>query len=286
MLGAEMCGRIALYTPPARLSRQLEAALDAMVDPEAPPSWNVAPTDGALAIRAPRPPREDDPEPDQPLPKREMTVFRWGLVPYWAKDPSIGSRMINARAETVATKPAFQSLLARRRCLVVADGFYEWKRTVTHRKTSTPFYFVRKDGRPLTFAGLWDYWRDPQRPDDPDARLRTCTIITTEASPDVADIHDRMPVIVEPSEIDHWLDRAEEDPGYAQSFLQPSPAKLLVRHQVGRRVNNVRNDGPDLIEEDDSDAPEPAPSTGRGRAKATGKGSAKDSSEVSEQRLF
>jgi putative SOS response-associated peptidase YedK len=186
--------------------------------------------------------------------------------------------MINARAETVATKPAFQSLLARRRCLIVADGFYEWKRTATHRKTSTPFYFVRKDGEPMTFAGLWDYWRDPKRPDDPDARLRTCTIITTESSPDVEDIHDRMPVIVEPTEIDDWLDRAEQEPGYAQTFLHPSPAKLLVRHQVSRRVNNVRNDGPDLIEPDESETPEPA--------KADGKSSGKDAGKVTEQRLF
>ncbi len=278
-----MCGRIALYSPPARLSRQLEAALDALVDPEALPSWNVAPTDGALAIRAPRPPREGEPQlepdPGRPQPHREMTIFRWGLVPYWSKDPSIGSRMINARAETVASKPAFRSMLGRHRCLVVADGFYEWKRTPAHRKSSTPFYFERTDGRPLTFAGLWDTWRDPDRPDDPEARLRTCTIITTEAGPDVADIHDRMPVIVEQDDIDDWLDRGEQDPGYAQAFLKSSPAGLLVRHQVSRRVNNVRNNGPDLIEEDDD------PNSPESKGK-TGGASSQDPGEVQEQRLF
>jgi putative SOS response-associated peptidase YedK len=159
--------------------------------------------------------------------------------------------MINARAETVAAKPAFRSLLARHRCLVVADGFYEWKRTPAHRKTSTPFYFERADHQPLTFAGLWDVWRDPRRPDDAEARLRTCTIITTEAGPDVADIHDRAPVIVEPDDIDEWLDRADQDPDAVEHFLGSAPAGVLVRHQVSKRVNNVRNDGPDLIEEDD-----------------------------------
>jgi putative SOS response-associated peptidase YedK len=281
-----MCGRIALYSTPERLSRQLQAALDAQVDPDAAPSWNVAPTDEALAIRAPRPPQDPDTRSgheDQRTPQREITFFRWGLVPYWAKDASIGSRMINARAETVNSKPAFQPLLARRRCLVVADGFYEWKRTETHRKTSTPFYFERDDGDPLTFAGLWDIWRDPNRPDDPEGRLRTCTVITTAASPDVADIHDRMPVIVERDEIDQWLDRDKRDLGYAQSFLHPSPAGLLTRHRVSRRVNNVRNDGPDLIEEDES--PEPtAASTPKERHSGDHSGDQPSGGEP--QRLF
>lgn len=249
-----MCGRIALYTPPERLARVLDAALDAAGGVRREPSWNVAPSRGVLVLRAPRRPRPPDgsegsPDGSAETPRRVLTTLRWGLVPSWAKDPSIGNRMINARAETLATKAAFRRLLARRRCLVVADGFYEWQVNPTEPKRKIPYYFERADGRPLTLAALWDVWHDPVRPDDPDAVLRTCTIVTTDAGPDLVAVHDRMPVIVEPNDIDRWLDRDVEDPEPVVAILHPSARGVLLGHRVGTAVNAPRNDGPELIDE-------------------------------------
>lgn len=275
-LGPVMCGRIALYTPPSRIARALDAAIDPALEHHGGPSWNVAPSRGVVALVQPRP-RPVEPHQAAPTgvsaetPRRLLTEFRWGLVPYWAKDPGIGNRMINARAETLASKGAFKNLLERHRCLVVADGFYEWQANPTTPRRRTPYYFRRADGRPLTLAGLWDTWRDPHRPDDPAAVLRTCTIVTTEAGPDIAFVHDRMPVVVEADDIDRWLDRADQDPDHVAPLLHPSPAGLLVGHQVDTGVNNPRNDSPDLIEEvdpegggdaDDPAEPEPEPEGG------------------------
>lgn len=273
MLEANMCGRIALFTPPARMARLLDAQLDARVDPDARASWNVAPSLDVLALRAPRPDVGERPKmPKTPKhSERELTVLHWGLVPYWAKDPKIGNRMINARSETLAERPAFRNLLERRRCLVVADGFYEWRHPQSTsqkdigkgraRKRGTPFFFQRADGEPMVLAGLWDSWRDRTRPeDDPDAILRTCTIITTAASSDVEDIHDRMPVIVERPDIDRWLDRHEQDVTHVMDVMQPSRQGLLARRPVSHEVNNPDNDGPELIEEaPDEDSPPEGP---------------------------
>ncbi len=235
-----MCGRIDLHTPPSRLARLLDAELAPGVDPEGTPRWNLPPTEGVLALVAGR--REG-------APARVLASFRWGLVPAWAGDPVVGNRMINARAETLATKPAYRDAFADRRCLVVADGFYEWQApdpgTPGRR---VPFYFHRADGAPLAFAGLWERWHDPDRRPEDGAVLHSCTIVTTGAGPDVEAVHDRMPVVVEADRYDRWLDPALHDSDTLAGLLHPSPAGTLVSHRVDPAVNNVRNDGPELVE--------------------------------------
>lgn len=236
-----MCGRIALYTPPSRLARILDARLDPTAEAVDGPSWNVAPSRRVLALVGPRP----GPAQPEGQPGRLLVAFQWGLVPAWARDPSIGNRMINARAETLATKPSFRTVLGRHRCLVVADGFYEWRADPAGGRRRQPFFFRRADGRPLLFAGLWERWHDPERPED---ELRTCTIVTTDAGPDVAFVHDRMPVVVEPDEADRWLDRSQRDPGAVTDLLRPAPAGVLVSRPVGTSVNDPRRDGPELLD--------------------------------------
>ena len=163
-----MCGRFALYTEPARIARYFKAGLPETEEAVHQPSWNVAPTDEVYAV-AER--RTDD------GPVRQLGTFRWGLVPSWSKDAAGAAKLINARAETLADKPAFRTALVRRRCLIPADAFYEWRRTANGRQ---PFAIARKDGAPMAFAGLWEVWHDPENPDsDP---LRSCVIITTEAN--------------------------------------------------------------------------------------------------------
>jgi putative SOS response-associated peptidase YedK len=240
-----MCGRIALYSEPDFLARIFDAQLELGMDPEVPPSWNVGPTRPLLAVRQ----VADDASP-QAGPHRELGQYTWGLVPSGAQDRTIGNRAFNARAETVATRPSFRAAFRSRRLAVVVDGFYEWK--PGPGKTKQPYYFTRSDGRPLALAGLWETWWGP--PGDPGATggrgpaLRTCTVITTQAGPDMGDIHQRMPVVLEPELLDEWLDPANRDQPELQSLLVPSPAGTLVHRVVGREVGNVRNDGPELIE--------------------------------------
>ncbi|HEY5110489.1 MAG TPA: SOS response-associated peptidase [Acidimicrobiales bacterium] len=246
-----MCGRISLYSDPDYLARIFDAQLGPDVDPDARPSWNIPPSRTILAVA-------DVPDSDAPVDAgdaaapvhRELGRYKWGLVPSWAKDPAVGSRMFNARAETVASKPSFRSALTARRLVVVADGFYEWKAGTGN--TKRPFYFTRADGRPLALAGLWEQWWG-----GPDARgtaeadlppLRTCTVITTEAGPDRGDVHHRMPVVLEDDTLDEWLDPANRDKPELESLLVPSPAGTLIHRPVGRAVGNVRNDGPELTE--------------------------------------
>jgi putative SOS response-associated peptidase YedK len=234
-----MCGRIALYTPPARLARFFAAQLADDVDPDLAPSWNVGPTRDVLGVvdaAALRHPPAGA--------TRVLDTYRWGLVPSWAPDLSAGSRQFNARAESVADRPAFRAAFERRRLLVVADGFYEWQKSAAGRPA---FYFTRADGAPLAFAGLWEFWRDPGQPEAP--WLRSCTIITTAGGPDIAAIHDRMPVVLEPDTWDRWLDPEASHPAELADLLAPSPPGTLDHHQVDRRVGNVRNDEPGLIAE-------------------------------------
>jgi putative SOS response-associated peptidase YedK len=235
-----VCGRVDIHTPPAQLARALEAQLAAGVDPEGRPSWNVGPTRAVPALVT-----EDGKG-------RTLDVFRWGLVPHWAKSPKVGYKMINARAETAATSGAYKSALRHRRCLVVADGFYEWAVPDPGQpKRKVPFYFRRADGQPLTFAGLFETWWDTTRSKDgrpdPDSYLQTCVVMTTAAGPDMAGVHDRMPVVVEPADRDRWLDPDVEDPAALADLLQPAPQGTLVRHPVSSEVNSTRNDGPQLI---------------------------------------
>jgi len=246
-----MCGRIALYSDPDYMARIFDAVLGHDVEPDGRPSWNVPPTRSILAVA-------DVAGGDPAAPPggtggavhRELGRYRWGLVPSWARDPSVANRMFNARAETVASKPSFRAAFAARRLVVVADGFYEWRPGTG--KSRQPFYFTRADGMPLALAGLWErWWGGPGASEGPDGEhplLRTCTVITTEAGPDMADIHHRMPVVLDPAVLDGWLDPANRDKPELESLLVAPPAGTLVHWEVAAGVGSVRNDGPELIE--------------------------------------
>ena len=227
-----MCGRIALFTPPAKMARFLDATLGAEVDPEGHPSFNLGPTQRIDGVRI-----NDG--------ARVLERFRWGLIPGWAKDASFGSRTFNARAETVATKPSFRSAYKRRRLLIPVDGFFEWDRRAAGKPQ--PHYFTRTDGEPLVFAGLHESWRDPSGGKD-DPVIQSATVITTEAGPDMDEIHDRMPVILEQETFDLWLSEDEDELEALSSLLQPAEPGTIVHVPVDRAVGNVRNDGPSLIE--------------------------------------
>lgn len=217
-----MCGRYTLTARPDAIATAFGAT---EVGADLRPRYNIAPGQN-VAVIANRTPRR-------------VEFFRWGLVPSWAKDPAIGHRMINARAETAADKPSFRSALRRRRCLVLADGFYEWKREGKHK---VPYYLYRAEHAPFAFAGLWEAWH----PDDTPP-LHSCTILTTEANPLVAPIHDRMPVILPPAEYDLWLTEAALDPEVVRPLLEPYPAEALRAHPVSTLVNRPTNDDPACI---------------------------------------
>lgn len=242
-----MCGRISLYSDPDYLARIFDSQLGPDIDPDARPSWNVAPTRSILALAAVGATGGDGGVSGTVTVHRELDHYKWGLVPSWAKDPKVGNKVFNARAETVRSKPSYRNAFAARRLAVVADGFYEWKPGGTKR----PYYFTRADGRPLAFAGLWEPWwgglQDPTI-DGADRALRTCTIITTSAGPDMGDIHHRMPVVLEDDTLDEWLDPTNRHKPELESLLVPSPAGTLVSRPVGTAVGNVRNDGPELAE--------------------------------------
>ncbi len=219
-----MCGRFTQQRPASELAEIFGA--EPLVD-DPGDRFNVAPTDEAAVVVE----RED---------RRAVTAYRWGLIPHWAKDAKVGSRMFNARAETIATSPAFRDPFARKRCLVPVDSFYEWKRDGSIRQ---PFLIARRDGRPLALAGLWSGWRDPET----DTVRRTFTIITTTPNRALADVHDRMPVVIPDSAWDRWLATTPADPGELIGLLVPNDDVDLEIYPVSRAVNNVRNDGPDLI---------------------------------------
>ncbi len=218
-----MCGRFANYLTVQEAARLFEADPDAV---SWTPRYNVAPGTDILACR------QDD--------GRHLCLLRWGLVPSWAREPATGYRMINARAETVADKPAFRAAFRRRRCLIPANGFYEWQAGPGGGPPRTPWYFRRRDGRPLAMAGLWERWT---RGDTP---LESCTIIVTAANRAVAPCHDRMPVLLPEDAFDPWL-----DPGSSRealhALLQPAPDDLLEAWPVSRAVNDPRNDDPGLL---------------------------------------
>jgi putative SOS response-associated peptidase YedK len=226
-----MCGRIALFTPPAHLARFLDAALAAGLDPEGTPSWNVGPQRTLFGVSEHHEARVLDP-------------YRWGLVPSWAKDPSIGNRLFNARAEGVAEKPSFRSAFARRPCVIPVDGFYEWD----HRpgQNRQPHFFTRVDQEPVLLAGLYEFWRNPADP-NPEP-LATCTIITTTPGVDMDEIHDRMPVVLQLGDVETWLNVAEHSPDERLLLLRPAPKGTLTHYGVASAVGSVKNDGPELTE--------------------------------------
>jgi putative SOS response-associated peptidase YedK len=231
-----MCGRFALITPPVRLARYFQAVLDDTVEADQHPSYNVAPTDPVVGIMARANQETGEIE-------RHLRGYRWGLVPSWAKNLSSGSRLINARSESVSTKSSFRAAFKSHRILIPADGFYEWR---TLNKGKEPHFFTRADGEPMAFAGLSEWWRDPRTPDAP--AVRSCAIITSSAGPDMEGIHDRMPVILNPATFDIWLDPANEDTAELRGLLHGAAAGTVRHYAVGPRVGNVRNNDAALIE--------------------------------------
>jgi len=237
-----VCGRFASTTPPDKLAAYFGAEApiidddlggdgdeDGDIGGFGGPDYNVAPTRDVPTIRI----REGD---------RKLDYLRWGLVPRWAKDLRIGSKMINARGETVATKNAFRSAFKKRRCIVAADGFYEWKRL--DPKTKQPMYIHRTDGDPLAFAGLFERWTDAENRRE----IHTCTIVTTTPNTVMEQIHDRMPVLLAPSRWEEWLDPENDDTEALQRLLVPAPDELLSTYEVSDLVNNVRNNEPKLLD--------------------------------------
>jgi putative SOS response-associated peptidase YedK len=227
-----MCGRFVSATPPDQIAAYFGAE-----PPEEllEPSYNVAPTNDVYAVLSDGTTRVVD-------------AFHWGLVPLWAKDPKIGSKMINARAETLAEKNAYKSAFRKRRCIIPADGFYEWQQRpeAGAKAKKQPWFIHRPDGEPYAFAGLWEVWKGPNKDQDP---LRSCTIITTSPNTEMARIHDRMPVILPQSAWDTWLDREVDDLELLGRLLVPAPPEVIVMHTVSTDVNNVRNKGVALAEE-------------------------------------
>ncbi len=275
-----MCGRYAA----SRNLDELVEEFDVEVPPvkRLEPDYNVAPTKPVYAVltrsggsgeesgRVGGPGRGAGPGPEAgpgagpeegsraERPRRRLQVLRWGLVPSWAKDPSIGSRLVNARVETAAQKPSFRAAFARRRCLLPADGYYEWytplerpgvPRDSKGKPGKQPFFIRPRGGGVLAMAGLYELWRDRTRAqDDPDAWLWTCTILTTEAADGLGRIHDRMPLLVEPDRYAEWLDPQLNDPADVRDLLVPAAPGLLEAFPVSTLVNSVRNNGPGLVE--------------------------------------
>lgn len=223
-----MCGRFVATTPPARLADFL--GVDGIRTEALDASWNVAPTDPVYAVAENR-----DGE-------RLLGSYQWGLVPSWAKDPKIGSRMINARAETLAAK--FRRPFERRRCLLPADGFYEWEKR--DDGTKQPWFIHRADGAPMVFGGLWEVWK-PEGASDEEEPLRTCSIITTGANEMLGRIHDRMPLVLAPDDWELWLDRDTTNADALVPLLRPADPRQFDLYEVSTAVNSVRNNSGELV---------------------------------------
>jgi putative SOS response-associated peptidase YedK len=219
-----MCGRYAFFSPAEAVKRIF--SLDDM--PVLEPRYNIAPTQDVPAVRA----GEEG--------RRTLSMLHWGLVPRWAEDRAIGNRMINARAESVADKPSFRDAFRKRRCLVLADGWYEWQVAAGGKQ---PWFVRRKDGRPFAFAGLWERWKDPA-----DGKLlESCTIVTTSAAESLRKIHERMPVVLDDADWDRWIDTAFSETDKLLELLRPFDGSALEAWPVGRDVNAPKNEGPELI---------------------------------------
>ena len=230
-----MCGRYSQTQSAEKIAEvfQLKAI------PELSPRYNIAPTQNVSTVLV-----------TSEQPSRQHRLLRWGLIPSWAKDKTIGSRLINARAETIAEKPSFRAAFKRRRALIIADGFYEWRRTEAS-KQKQPFYFQLRDRSstdgavraPFAFAGLWEHWQDAAG-----EIINSCTILTTEANELLRPIHHRMPVILNPADYDLWLDPTVQEASALQPLLQPYAAAKMMAYPVSTQVNSPKNDYPDCIE--------------------------------------
>lgn len=216
-----MCGRFTLRTP----AKDLLEVFQLLRTPELVPRYNIAPTQPVAVVR-------------QVERRRELSMMRWGLVPSWSKDPKAGPPLINARADTVATKPSFRSAFKSRRCLIPADGFLEWQKT--GEKTKQPFYIRLAKDHPFAFAGLWEHWEGPDS-----SVVDSCTIITTDANETLRPIHDRMPVILQDDEYDRWLDPKCDDPS---KLLKSYPAEEMTAFPVSTLVNSPRNESAACID--------------------------------------
>ncbi len=219
-----MCGRFTLTQSAEALAAVFH--VQQLLDLEA--QYNIAPTQTVVTLLH-----------NGETNKREFQKRRWGLIPSWAKDPAISTKLINARAETIAEKPSFRSAFKQRRCLVVADGFYEWQR---HQGKKQPFYFRLQDGQPFGFAGLWEKWTNPAGEE-----ISSCTIVTTAANELLQPIHDRMPVILAPQDYDLWLDPQEQKPQALQHLLSPYPASEMTAYPVSTLVNSPKHNSADCI---------------------------------------
>jgi putative SOS response-associated peptidase YedK len=243
-----VCGRYASTKNPATLAAEFDA-VDTTGEDAPRPDYNVAPTKQVVSVVT-RHPRDAEGTPDPDHTERSLRMMRWGLIPHWAKTKSIGSKMINARADTAGTKPAFRTSVAKRRCLLPADGWFEWRRDAGGKQ---PFFMTRPDGESLALAGLWSTWRDPEA--DPDAPpLVTCAVLTTDAVGQLASVHDRMPLLLGPDDWATWLDPDNDD---VSGLLVPptqSLVDLLELRPVSDAVNSVRNNGPELLDRAPDDA--------------------------------
>lgn len=247
-----MCGRYTLFVSPEVLKQRFKSSIDEANLPKFQPRYNVAPTQDVPVITSAIP--------------REISFARWGLIPSWAKDVAIGSKMINARAETLLEKPSFRSLVKNQRCLVIANGFYEWRQDTSpkqrkySKRPKQPMYISLKSGEPFALAGLWDEWQNPATTTT--AQLRTCTIITTEPNELIAPMHHRMAVMLQPHEEELWLDKQTPTSDLIQ-LLKPYPAEEMIVRPASFKVNDVHIDTPSLMdaeldndEGNDSAAPE------------------------------
>ncbi len=219
-----MCGRFTLRTPAYKLAEAFGVEVRANLAPR----YNVAPSQDVAAVRRGE------------AGGRDFAMLRWGLIPYWARDAAIGNKLINARAETVAEKPSFRAAFRKRRCLVVADGFYEWRKAKDGKQ---PWLIAMGDGEPFAIAGLWESWKAPGG-----ETVESCTLITTEANATVTPIHHRMPAILGAGDYDAWLDPAPIAETALAGLLRPYPAEEMTARAVGRLVNNARNEDPACIE--------------------------------------
>jgi putative SOS response-associated peptidase YedK len=228
-----MCGRFVSSSPPDQIAKYfgVEEVSETLLEP----NFNVAPSLDVYTVL-------------ETGGVRRLEPIHWGLVPIWAKDMKVGNRMINARAETLAEKNAYKRAFKKRRCIIPADGFYEWKKTEGQKKKQ-PYFIHRPDDEPFAFAGLWEVWR----PEGSEDELVSCTILTGDPNDKMAEIHDRMPIMLPPDAWDAWLDRDNQDTDLLGKFLVPAPSSLITFHPVSTEVNNARNQGEHLMDEIDPD---------------------------------
>jgi len=216
-----MCGRFTLRTEASAIAEHFAVFGLGTFEPR----FNIAPSQPILVVRL---------DSRQAMTQREIVALRWGLIPSWAKDVTVGNRLINARSETAAEKPSFRAAMRRRRCLIPADGFYEWEKTSKGRR---PYFIHHEDDKPFAFAGLWESWEGPDH-----LAVESCTVLTTEPNELIRPIHDRMPVILSPDEYETWLDPADEDPSKVSHLLCPTKSDAMVMHRVDTWVNSPAND--------------------------------------------